>query len=220
MANEYSPLDVTDLVQIDAMNTGYSRPAKGHQVTEFTGDRNDIAMFGEFIRDYLDKYQRWQSPKYLFGESYGTYRSAGLASELQSNEGIELNGIMLLGTVLDFQYISPSPTNDIGYAAFLPTYATTAWYHKKLSPEMEKESVDADCAGGADLRVRRLPDGAGEGERTHRRGAERGGAEGGVDDRRVVAVRAQYEPADRRRHRSAPSCCATSARWWGATTAA
>ncbi len=141
VANQYSPLDVTDLVQIDAMNTGYSRPAKGHQVTEFTGDRNDIAMFGEFIRDYLDKYQRWQSPKYLFGESYGTYRSAGLASELQSNEGIELNGIMLLGTVLDFQYISPSPTNDIGYAAFLPTFATTAWYHKKLSPEMEKESV-------------------------------------------------------------------------------
>ncbi len=142
VANEYSPLDVTDLVQIDAMNTGYSRPARGHEATEFTGASNDIAMFGEFIRDYLDKYQRWQSPKYLFGESYGTFRSAGLASELQSNEGIELNGIMLLGTVLDFQYISPSSTNDIGYAAFLPTFATTAWYHKKLSPDMEKESVD------------------------------------------------------------------------------
>jgi carboxypeptidase C (cathepsin A) len=142
VANQYSPLDATDLVQIDAMNTGYSRPAPGHQATEFTGDRNDIAMFGEFIRDYLDKYDRWQSPKYLFGESYGTYRSAGLASELQSSEGIELNGIMLLGTVLDFQYISPSSTNDVGYAAFLPTYATTAWYHKKLAPEMEKESIE------------------------------------------------------------------------------
>ncbi|MGH7583236.1 MAG: S10 family serine carboxypeptidase-like protein, partial [Gemmatimonadales bacterium] len=124
--NPNTPLDVTDLVQIDAMNTGYSRPARGVKATDFTGDRNDIAMFGEFIRDYLDKYSRWQSPKYLFGESYGTYRSAGLATRLQSDEGIALNGIMLLGTVLNFQYISPSSTNDIGYAAFLPTYTATA----------------------------------------------------------------------------------------------
>jgi len=140
--NPNSPLDVTDLVQIDAMNTGYSRPAKGVKATDFTGDRNDIAMFGEFIRDYLDKYDRWQSPKYLFGESYGTYRSAGLASDLDDSEGIELNGIMLLGTVLDFQYISPSPTNDIGYATFLPTYTATAWYHKKLPADLQKMSLE------------------------------------------------------------------------------
>ncbi len=139
--NPNSPLDVTDLVQIDAMNTGYSRPAKGVKETDFTGARNDIAMFGEFIRDYLDKYQRWDSPKYLFGESYGTFRSAGLASELQDNEGIELNGIMLLGTVLDYQYISQSPTNDIGYSTFLPTYTATAWYHKKLPPDLQKETL-------------------------------------------------------------------------------
>jgi carboxypeptidase C (cathepsin A) len=140
--NPESPLDVTDLVQIDAMMTGYSRPAKGVKATDFTGDRNDIQMFGEFIRDYLDKYNRWQSPKYLFGESYGTYRSAGLASELQSSEGIELNGIMLLGTVLDFQFISPSPTNDVGYAAFLPTYTATAWYHKKLPAELQRQTLE------------------------------------------------------------------------------
>jgi carboxypeptidase C (cathepsin A) len=140
--NPNSPLDVTDLVQIDAMMTGYSRPAKGVKTSDFTGDRNDIQMFGEFIRDYLDKYQRWQSPKYLYGESYGTFRSAGLASELQSSEGIELNGIMLLGTVLDFQYISPSNTNDIGYAAFLPTYTATAWYHKKLPAELQNQSLE------------------------------------------------------------------------------
>jgi carboxypeptidase C (cathepsin A) len=139
--NPNSPLDVTDLVQIDAMGTGYSRPAKGVKETDFTGARNDIAMFGEFIRDYLDKYQRWESPKYLFGESYGTFRSAGLASELQSNEGIELNGIMLLGTVLDYQYISQSPTNDIGYSTFFPTYTATAWYHKKLPPDLQKETL-------------------------------------------------------------------------------
>jgi len=140
--NPYSPLDVTDLVQVDAMMTGYSRPAPGVKDSEFTGAKNDIEMFGQFIRDYLDKYQRWGSPKYLFGESYGSFRSAGLASELQDDEGIELNGIMLLGTVLDFQYILPSPTNDIAYATFLPTYATTAWYHKKLPAALEQKSLE------------------------------------------------------------------------------
>jgi carboxypeptidase C (cathepsin A) len=136
--NPNSPLDVTDLVQVDAMMTGYSRPGPGAKASDYTGATNDIRMFAQFIRDYLDKYNRWASPKYLFGESYGTFRSAGLATQLQDDEGIELNGIMLLGTVLDFQYISQSPTNDIGYATFLPTYTATAWYHKKLSPELQR----------------------------------------------------------------------------------
>jgi carboxypeptidase C (cathepsin A) len=140
--NPNSPLDVTDLVQIDAMMTGYSRPAKGIKATEFTGTQNDIAMFGEFIRDYLDKYHRWQSPKYLFGESYGTFRSAGLAAHLQEAEGIELNGVMLLGTVLDLQYIAPSPTNDIGYSTFLPTFTATAWYHKKLPADLQGQTLE------------------------------------------------------------------------------
>ncbi|HXT14197.1 MAG TPA: hypothetical protein VN706_01120 [Gemmatimonadaceae bacterium] len=140
--NPYSPLDVTDLVQIDAMMTGYSRPAPGVKVSDFTGATNDIKMFGQFIRNYLDKYNRWASPKFLFGESYGTFRSAGLASELQSGEGIELNGIMLLGTVLDFANIQPSSTNDLAYECYLPTYAATAWYHKKLSPDMQKLSLE------------------------------------------------------------------------------
>jgi carboxypeptidase C (cathepsin A) len=139
--NPYSPLDATDLVQVDAMMTGYSRPAPGVKVADFTGATNDIKMFGQFIRNYLDKYNRWASPKYLFGESYGTFRSAGLASELQSDEGIELNGIMLLGTVLDFQNILTSPTNDLSYECFLPTYTATAWYHKKLSPELQRLSL-------------------------------------------------------------------------------
>ena len=95
--NPFSPLDATDLVQVDAMMTGYSRPAPGVKVTDFTGAGNDLKMFGQFIRNYLDKYNRWGSPKFLFGESYGTFRSAGLSSELQSAEGIELNGVMLLG---------------------------------------------------------------------------------------------------------------------------
>jgi carboxypeptidase C (cathepsin A) len=140
--NPNSPLDVTDLVQVDAMMTGYSRPAPGVKPTDYTGDRNDIAMFGQFIRNYLDKYDRWASPKYLFGESYGTFRSAGLASELPDNEGIQLNGIMLLGTVLDWQYISQSPTNDIGYSTFLPTYTATAWYHKKLPADLQRQTLE------------------------------------------------------------------------------
>ena len=136
--NPNTPLDVTDLVQVDAMMTGYSRPGPGVKATDYTGAVNDIKMFGEFIRDYLDEYGRWQSPKYLFGESYGTFRSAGLASELQESEGIELNGIMLLGTVLDFQNLSQVPSNDIGYATFLPTYTATAWYHKKLAADLQQ----------------------------------------------------------------------------------
>jgi carboxypeptidase C (cathepsin A) len=99
-------------------------------------------MFGDFIRAYLDKYHRWQSPKYLFGESYGTFRSAALASELQENQGVELNGIMLLGTVLNFQYISPSPTNDIAYSAYLPSYTATAWYHKKLPADLQSQTLE------------------------------------------------------------------------------
>ncbi|HVZ47701.1 MAG TPA: hypothetical protein VG916_02880 [Gemmatimonadaceae bacterium] len=135
--NQNSPLDVTDLVQVDAMMTGYSRPGPGVRASDYTGDRNDISMFAEFVRDYLDKYKRWDSPKYLFGESYGTFRSAGLASALQDDEGIELNGIMLLGTVLDMQYITQGPTNDIGWATYLPTYTATAWYHKKLPTDLQ-----------------------------------------------------------------------------------
>ncbi len=140
--NPNSPLDVTDLVQVDAMMTGYSRPAPGVRPSDFTGAENDLSLFGKFIRDYLDKYNRWASPKYLYGESYGTFRSAGLASELQSAEGIELNGVMLLGTVLDLSTIQPSPTNDLGYVSYLPTYTATAWYHKKLGADLQRESLE------------------------------------------------------------------------------
>ncbi len=140
--NPNSPLDVTDLVQVDAMMTGYSRPGPGVRPSDFTGAANDLSLFGKFIRNYLDKYNRWASPKYLYGESYGTFRSAGLASELQSAEGIELNGVMLLGTVLDLSTIQPSPTNDLGYVSYLPTYAATAWYHKKLGADLQRQSLE------------------------------------------------------------------------------
>ncbi len=200
VANPNSPLDVTDLVQVDAMMTGYSRPGPGVNVTDFTGDRNDIAMFGEFIRDYLDKYNRWASPKYLFGESYGTFRSAGLASELQENEGIELNGVMLLGTVLDFQTIAQSPSNDLAFATFLPTFTATAWYHKKLPARPAEAGPRAGGAAGAGLRVRRLPHGARQGQRADAGRTHRNGAEDRTAHRGLGAVRAQHQPPHRRRH--------------------
>ena len=140
--NPFSPLDATDLVQVDAMMTGYSRPAPGEKVTGFTGASNDLQLFGQFIRNYLDKYNRWGSPKYLFGESYGTFRSAGLSAELQSSEGIELNGVMLLGTVLDLALIQPAPANDLPYVCFLPTYTATAWYHKKLPADLQRQTLE------------------------------------------------------------------------------
>jgi carboxypeptidase C (cathepsin A) len=140
--NPFSPLDATDLVQVDAMMTGYSRPAPGEKVGEFTGASNDLQLFGQFIRNYLDKYNRWGSPKYLFGESYGTFRSAGLSAELQSSEGIELNGVMLLGTVLDLALIQPAPANDLPYVCFLPTYTATAWYHKKLPADLQRQTLE------------------------------------------------------------------------------
>jgi carboxypeptidase C (cathepsin A) len=140
--NPFSPLDATDLIQVDAMMTGYSRPGQGVKVSDYTGASNDLHLFGQFIRNYLDKYNRWGSPKYLFGESYGTFRSAGLSSELQSSEGIELNGVMLLGTVLDLALIQPAPANDLPYVSFLPTYTATAWYHKKLPADLQRMSLE------------------------------------------------------------------------------
>jgi carboxypeptidase C (cathepsin A) len=140
--NPYSPLGATDLVQVDAMMTGYSRPGPGVKPTDYTGASNDLRLFSQFVRNYLDKYNRWDSPKYLFGESYGTFRSAGLSSTLQSTEGIELNGVMLLGTVLDLGLIQPAPANDLPYVCFLPTYTATAWYHKKLPADLQRQTLE------------------------------------------------------------------------------
>src|SRR5262245_60750740 len=137
--NEHSLLDVTDLVFVDAIDTGYSRGAAGVNTAQFHGQTGDIRSFGEFIAEYLTKYGRWSSPKFLIGESYGTIRSAGLAAELQSRHGVELNGIVLISSLLTYQTLSPAPDNDIAYAVMLPTYAATAWYHKKLAADLQKD---------------------------------------------------------------------------------
>jgi carboxypeptidase C (cathepsin A) len=137
--NPQTLLDKTDLVFIDPVSTGYSRPAPGEDPRQFHGVQEDIRSVGEFIRVYTTRYKRWLSPKFLIGESYGTTRAAGLSGYLQDRYGLYLNGIMLVSSVLDFETLSFSPGNDLPYVLFLPTYTASAWYHKKLSPDLEKD---------------------------------------------------------------------------------
>jgi carboxypeptidase C (cathepsin A) len=130
--NDCSLLDVTDLVFIDPVSTGFSRPNKAEEAVLFHGLEEDTYSIGEFIRDYVTKYERKQSPVYIAGESYGTTRSASLSSYLQGRGGVKLAGIVLISTVLDFQTISFGAGNDTPYSLFLPTYTATAFHHGKL----------------------------------------------------------------------------------------
>lgn len=139
--NEYSLLDITDLVFVDAIDTGFSRVAAGVNNAQFHDQEGDLRAFGEFIAEYLKAYSRWPSPKFLIGESYGTIRSAGLSQELQARHGIELNGIVLVSAMLTYQTLSPAPSNDIAYAIQIETFAATAWYHKKLPGDLQQKPV-------------------------------------------------------------------------------
>ena len=136
--NESTWLPKTDLVFIDPVSTGYSRPAPGEEAKQFWGYKEDIQSVGDFIRLWTTKYGRWASPKFIAGESYGTTRAAGLSDYLESRYGLYLNGIVLISSVLNFQAIDFSPGNDQPYPLFLPSYASAAWYHKKLSPDLEQ----------------------------------------------------------------------------------
>ncbi len=142
--NDLSWLAFTDLVFIDPVMTGYSRPAEGVDKKEFTGYAEDIQSVGDFIRLYTTKYERWGSPKFLAGESYGTTRSAGLSGYLQDRHGLFLNGIVLISAVLDFSTIEFNTGNDLPYALFLPTYAAMAWYHKQVPAYNDLKSLLAD----------------------------------------------------------------------------
>ncbi len=142
VANPYSLLDVTDLVFIDPVSTGYSRPAEGEKKEQFHGYKEDLNAVGRFIHLYTTKYDRWGSPKFLCGESYGTLRAAGLSEHLQDRYNLDLNGIVLVSTVLDFQTILFQSTNDLPYILFLPSYAATAWFHKQLPGAMQEKSLE------------------------------------------------------------------------------
>ncbi|SMD15127.1 S10 family peptidase [Kibdelosporangium aridum] len=127
--NPESLLRHSDLVFIDPVSTGYSRATKGEKPGDFHGFSSDIESVGEVIRLWTSRNQRWLSPKFLAGESYGTLRAAGLAEHLQSRHGMYLNGIMLISSVLDFGTIDFNEGNDLPYVLFLPTYAAIAHYH-------------------------------------------------------------------------------------------
>ena len=140
--NDYSLLDVSDLVFVDAPGTGFSRISGKDREKAFYGVDQDAQAFADFIAQFLSKYGRWNSPKYLFGESYGTTRSAVLSNVLETERFIDFNGVILLSQILNFAFSADDPEFNPGvnlpYQLALPTYAASAWYHHKL-PDAHQE---------------------------------------------------------------------------------
>ena len=134
--NDQTLLDASDLVFIDAPGTGFSRIAGKDKEKAFYGVDPDGQAFATFIQEFLAKYNRWNSPKYLFGESYGTPRSAVVINDLETERDIDFNGVILLSQILNFDLSADRPETNPGvnlpYEIALPTYAATAWYHHKL----------------------------------------------------------------------------------------
>jgi carboxypeptidase C (cathepsin A) len=140
--NPYTLLDKSDVVFVDAMSTGFSRAANAELSKKFLGVKGDIEAFSEFIRLYLTRYERWSSPLFLFGESYGTTRAAGVAGNL-ADQGISFNGITLLSTALSFQTLVDNRSNDQPYVLLIPTFTMVAGYHKKLPPDLAQDMAKA-----------------------------------------------------------------------------
>ena len=137
VSNEYSLLDVTDEVFVDAIGTGYSRiigqdEGGVGEPKDFYGIDADVASFAQFIKRYDSESDRWNSPKYIYGESYGTLRSAALVDYMGERDSTDINGVILQSTVLTHLTNRFWPNNDVPYEVFLPSYAATAWYHHRL----------------------------------------------------------------------------------------
>ena len=135
--NGESLLDRADLVFIDPVGTGFSHAAGKAQDKDFWGVDQDMKSLAQFIHIYVSRNNRWNSPKFLIGESYGTFRSAALGNYLQSHEGIYLNGIVLMSSVLNLGTISFNPGEDMTYVFYVPSYAASAWYQKTLQDRPE-----------------------------------------------------------------------------------
>jgi carboxypeptidase C (cathepsin A) len=129
-------LDLTDLVFIDPVGTGFSRPAAGIKANAFYGIDKDVDSIAEFIRVYVTRFERWESPKFLAGESYGGFRAVLLAGRLHERYGMDCNGLILLSPALQFQNFVFAPGNLLPYTLFLPSYTAAAFYHKKLAPPL------------------------------------------------------------------------------------
>ena len=140
--NAHTWLDLGDLVFIDPVGTGYSRAVDPDDNEKYWGLEADLEAVGEFIRLYLSRNQRWTSPLYLAGESYGTTRAAGLAGHL-IDRGIAFNGIALISTVLNFQTIRFTKANDLPYALYLPSFCATAHYHGQLDADLQARDLRA-----------------------------------------------------------------------------
>lgn len=156
--NAFSLLDESDLVFIDPVSTGFSRAVNGEKTKDFLGFKKDIESVGDFIRLFVTREERWLSPKFLIGESYGTTRAAGLSGYLQERHGLFLNGIMLISSILDFGTVREDSGNDLPPILHLPTYTATAWYHGKLAggqsrPLREWLREAEEFAGGPYLRA-------------------------------------------------------------------
>ncbi len=136
--NPSTLLDRSDLVLVDAIGTGFSRAADAETSKKFWGVKGDIEAYGEFIRLFLTRYERWTSPLFMLGESYGTTRAAGVAGYL-ADKGITFSGITLLSTVLNFQTVENTRTNDQAYIFLIPTYTMAAAYHHKLAPDLAQD---------------------------------------------------------------------------------
>lgn len=155
--NDQTWLAGSDLVFIDPVGTGYSRAARPELAQRFFGLAGDIESVGEFIRMYLTRYERWTSPLFLAGESYGTTRASAL-SEYLIQRGIAFNGIMLISTIMNFETTNFAAGNDLPYALYLPSYAATAWYHKRLPSDLQSKTVqqvvaEAEQWAGSDYLV-------------------------------------------------------------------
>jgi carboxypeptidase C (cathepsin A) len=137
--NEYSVLNTSDLVFIDPIATGFSRAAKDEKPADFFGNTPDLDSVGEFIRLWTTRHERWLSPKFLCGESYGVFRAAGLADHLRGRYGLYLNGLILVSGVLDFATLSGDTGNDLPYPLYLPAYTAAAHFHKKLPPDLQAD---------------------------------------------------------------------------------
>ncbi len=133
--NPYCWLPWTDLVFIDPVGTGFSRSIPAENAKQYFSTRDDVRSVGDFIQLYIDRFNRWRSLKCLAGESYGATRAAELLPYLYEKFAIEIDGLILISPALDLSIVHPDPSNDLPYMLFAPSYAATAWYHKKTGPE-------------------------------------------------------------------------------------
>ena len=202
------------------VGTGYSRMVEGEKVKEYHEYKRDLESVGAFIRLYTSRYERWASPKYLIGESYGTTRASGLAGHLLERYGMYLNGVMLVSCALDFQVLRFDHANDLPHVLFLPTYAATAWYHKRLAPDLQRKALEKLIDEVEAFAAGEYAAGALPGRAARAEGAQGARGEGRALHGAFAPSTSSAPTCASRSSASARSCCATRAARSGAWTRA